>query len=194
MTPHTASISDVRFATNFERVLEEKGLHGALGLLNATTPYRLTGVYRFQDGLVRSVVLFDRKNPELVVGVDVPWKDSYCRLVAENGRRCEITDSLSDVRLGSHAAREAVQAYVAVLLKTPEGAALGTLCHYDLQPVEPPVDVFDALERVSPVVERALWRLLNLPHMPEPERAVQHVVRAAPTRLLQFHKGRRRRS
>jgi hypothetical protein len=154
MTPHTASISDVRFATNFERVLEEKGLHGALGLLNATTPYRLTGVYRFQDGLVRSVVLFDRKNPELVVGVDVPWKDSYCRLVAENGRRCEITDSLSDVRLGSHAAREAVQAYVAVLLKTPEGAALGTLCHYDLQPVEPPVDVFDALERVSPVVER----------------------------------------
>ncbi len=193
MTPHTASISDVRFAANFARVLDAKGLHGALRLLNATTPYRLTGVYRFQEGLVRSVVLFDRKNPELTVGVDVPWNDSYCRLVAEDGRRCEITDSLSDVRLRSHAAREAVQAYVAVLLKSPDGAPLGTLCHYDLQPVEPPVDIFDALERVSPVVERALWRLLNLADVPEAERRQQHVVRAAPTRLLQFHKGRRRR-
>src|SRR6266545_936964 len=88
MTPRTASISDVTFAANFERVLEEKGLHGALRVLNATTPYRLTGVYRFQEGLVRSVVLFDRKNPDLTVGADAPWNDSYCRLVAEDGRRC----------------------------------------------------------------------------------------------------------
>ena len=194
MTPHTASISDVTFAANFERVLEEKGLHGALRVLNATTPYRLTGVYRFQEGLVRSVVLFDRKNPELTVGVDVPWHDSYCRLVAEDGRRCEIADSLTDVRLGSHAAREAVQAYVAVLLKTPDGLPLGTLCHYDLQPVAPPADILNALERVAPVIERALWRLLDLAHIPATERVSHLVVRAAPTRLLQFHPGRRRRS
>lgn len=193
MTPHTASISDVTFAANFERVLEEKGLHGALCVLNATTPYRLTGVYRFQEGLVRSVLLFDRKNPELTVGVDVPWNDSYCRLVAEDGRRCEIANSLTDVRLRSHAAREAVQAYVAVLLKTPDGMPLGTLCHYDLQPVEPPADILDALERVAPVVERGLWRLLNLVHTAETQRAAQRVVRTAPTRLLQFHPGRRRR-
>jgi hypothetical protein len=193
MTPHTASISDVTFAANFERVLEEKGLHGALRVLNATTPYRLTGIYRFQEGLVRSVVLFDRKNPELTVGVDVPWNDSYCRLVAEDGRRCEIADSLTDVRLRSHAARGAVQAYVAVLLKTPDGAPLGTLCHYDLQPVEPPADIFDALERVAPVLERALWRLLNLAHITEAERAPARAVGAAPSRLLQFHPVRRQR-
>jgi hypothetical protein len=182
MTPHLASISDVTIPANFERVLQQKGLHGALGVLNATTPYRLTGVYRFEEGLVRSVVLFDRKNPEVAVGVDVPWNDSYCRLVAEDGRRCEIVDSLTDVRLHSHAAREAVQAYVAVLLKTPDGAPLGTLCHYDLQPVEPPPDIFDALERVAPAIERTLWSMLNLAHIPEPVRAAA----AAPTRLLQF--------
>ena len=189
MTRHTA-ISDVTFATNFERVLEKKGLHGALCVLNATTAYRLTGVSRFQDGLVRSVLLFDRQNPELTVGVDVPWNDSYCRLVAEDGRRCGIANSLTDVRLRSHAAREAVQAYVAVLLKTPDGVPLGTLCHYDLQPVEPPADIFDALERVAPVVERALWRLLNLEHTTETPRAAPRVVRAAPTRLLQFRRPR----
>jgi len=193
MTPHPASISDVTIPANFERLLQEKGLPGALRALNATTPYRLTGVYRFEEGLVRSVVLFDRKNPELTVGVDVPWNDSYCRLVAEDGRRCEIADSLSDVRLRSHAAREAVQAYVAVLLKTPDGAPLGTLCHYDLQPIEPPADIFDALDRVAPVIERSLWGLLNLAHIPEAERTRVRAVGAAPTRLLQFRPVRRQR-
>jgi hypothetical protein len=192
MTPHPASISDVTIAANFERLLHDKGLHGALGVLNATTPYRLTGVYRFESGLVRSVVLFDRKNPELTVGVDVPWNDSYCRLVAEDGRRCKIADSLNDVRLRSHAARETVQAYVAVLLQTPEGAPLGTLCHYDLHPVEPPADIFDALDRVAPVIERTVWSLLNLAHVPEAGSARVRAV-GAPTRLLQFRPVRRQR-
>ena len=186
MSPHPASISDVTIPANFARLLQEKGLHGALGALNATTPYRLTGVYRFQAGLVRSVMLFDRKNPALTVGVDVPWDDSYCRLVAEDGRRCRIADSLSDVRLRSHAARETVQAYVAVLLQTPEGTPLGTLCHYDLQAVEPPADIFDALERVAPLIERTLWGLLNLAHVPELESARVGAVGRVPTRLLQF--------
>jgi hypothetical protein len=187
MTPRTASIDDVTILTNFERVLHERGLHGALRVLNATTPYRLTGVYRFEADLVKSVVLFDRKNPELSVGVDVPWNDSYCRLAAEDGRRCEISNSLADVRLGSHAAREAVQAYVAVLLKTPGGTPLGTLCHYDLKPVVPPDGIFNALERVAPAIERSLWALLNLAHTPESRwDAAPALGGAAATRLLQF--------
>ena len=36
-------------ASFVENSLRVKGLHGALAVLNATTPYRLTGVYRF-DG------------------------------------------------------------------------------------------------------------------------------------------------
>lgn len=50
-------------ASAFEQTLRQRGLHAALGLLNAATPYRLTGVYRFDGDLVRSVALFDRKNP-----------------------------------------------------------------------------------------------------------------------------------
>ena len=189
MTPRTASIADVTIPTNFERVLRDRGLHGALRVLNATTPYRLSGVYRFEADLVKSVVLFDRKNPELTIGVDVPWNDSYCRMVAEDGRRCEISDSLADVRLGTHAAREAVQAYVAVLLKTPDGAPLGTLCHYDLHPVAPPEGIFHALERVAPVIERSLWGLLMLAHDAEPRSMSAPARRpATPTRLLQFRR------
>jgi len=151
-------------------------MHGALAFLNSTTPYRLTGVYRFDGDLVRSVVLFDRKNPDLTLGGDVPWNDSYCRLTAENGDRCEIIDAPHDARLTEHAAREAVQAYVAVLLKTPEGASWGTLCHYDLQPVIPPLGVFEELDAVRPAVERAVLKLSTIEpfsaivHWPRPKR------------------------
>ena len=153
-------------ASAFERTLHQRGLHAALGVLNASTPYRLTGVYRFDGDSVRSVVLFDRKNPDLTVGVDVPWNDSYCRMTAEEGVRCEITDALADERLTTHAAREAVQAYIAVLLKTPPGEPLGTLCHYDLNPVTPPLGAFEDLDVVCPIVERTLWATLKLTHVP----------------------------
>ena len=163
MTP-PAAVRGLSLGSAFEHKLDRDGLHAALGLLNATTPYRLTGVYRFEGDLVRSVVLFDRKNPQLTMGQDVPWNDSYCRMAAEDGSRCEITDALEDARLTTHAARVAVQAYVAVLLKTPDDAPLGTLCHYDLQPVTPPLGVFEDLDAVSPTVERVLWASLKLAH------------------------------
>jgi hypothetical protein len=146
----------------FERKIQVEGMHAALGFLNSTTPYRLTGVYRFDGDLVRSIVLVDRKNPDLTLGLDVPWNDSYCRLTAENGARCEIIDAPTDARLTAHAAREAVQAYVAVLLKTPEGAPWGTLCHYDLQPVTPPLGIFEDLDAVCPAVERAVLKLAHV--------------------------------
>lgn len=83
----------------FERRLHRDGMHAALELLNATTPYRLTGGVTVRRRLVRSVVLFDRKKPHLTLGVDVPWNDSYCRLTAEDGCRCKIIDAPQDSRL-----------------------------------------------------------------------------------------------
>jgi hypothetical protein len=161
MTPSSAELHDLNLAATFENTLAVRGIHRALQLLNATTPYRLTGVYRFEGGLVRSVALFDRKNPHLLAGVDVPWQDSYCRLAAEDGTRYQIVDAPHDPRLTTHAARATVQAYVAVLLKMPNGSPLGTLCHYDLEPVMRPVGVFEDLDAVSPVMERSLWAMLQ---------------------------------
>ena len=65
------------FAT-FEKVLREQDLFAALRFLNGTTTYRFTGVYCFEPGLVKSLALTDRENPELRVGRDVPWFESYC--------------------------------------------------------------------------------------------------------------------
>lgn len=146
-------------AALFAVTLRSHGLHAALRVLNATTAFRLTGVYRFEADTVRSIVLFDRKNPHLQVGVNVPWQDSYCRLTAEQGSTCEISDAMNDPRLVEHAARVAVQAYAAVLLKSPDGGPLGTLCHYDLHPVIAAAGVFDDLRSVSQTVEAVLWAL-----------------------------------
>lgn len=156
-----APLRGLSLASAFEMKLRRLGLHAALQLLNATTPYRLTGVYRFEGGLVRSVALFDRKNPNLAVGVDVPWQDSYCRLASEDGARYQILDALHDPRLATHTAKATVQAYVAVLLKQPDGTPLGTLCHYDLHPVTPPLGVFEDLDATAPAMERSLWATLQ---------------------------------
>jgi hypothetical protein len=95
--------------------------------------------------------------------VDVPWNDSYCRLTAEDGARFQIVDAPQDPRLAGHAARTTVQAYVSVLLKGPDNRPLGTLCHYDLHPVTPPLGIFEDLDAVCPAVERSLWAMLKLP-------------------------------
>jgi hypothetical protein len=141
----------------FERALERDGLFAALSFLNATTPYRFTGVYFFEPGLVKSVVLCDRDMPDLRVGEDVPWFDSYCMMTAESGTACEIQNSLTDARLIAHAAKRKVRCYCAVLLKSPGGEPLGTLCHYDVRPQATPPGTFDRLRECQPIVERYLW-------------------------------------
>lgn len=145
-------------ASTFERTLQEQGLLRALAFLNRTTPYRFTGVYRFAPGLVKSVLLYDRKNPDLRVGEDVVWNDSYCRITAEDGKSCWIEDSLADGRLLEHAARNSVQSYCGVLLRTRQGHPLGTLCHFDLKPRRMPAGTMEMLQKVCPAVERELWK------------------------------------
>jgi hypothetical protein len=143
---------------HFEQEVRAHGLFVGLSLLNATSCHRFTGVYRFEGAWVKSVLLFDRKNPDLRVGENVRWENSYCMLTAQAGDHCEIRNSLTDARLQSHSAREAVQSYCAVLLYTPRlGNPLGTLCHFDMKPQATSELTFKYLDAASPVVERFLW-------------------------------------
>ena len=146
----------------FERALRAHDLFAALRVLNGTTRYRFTGVYCFEPGLVRSVVLYDRENPNLRRGEDVPWFDSYCMLTAENGAECEIQNSLIDARLTVHAARLKVLSYCAVLLRAPSGEELGTLCHYDVVAKNTDPGVFDGLRTCRGLVEFCLWEHLKI--------------------------------
>lgn len=141
----------------FEGTLQEQGLFGALRYLNSTTEYRFTGIYRFESSWVRSILLFDRGNPHLQIGKDVPLLDSYCMLTAQDGVSCTIEDAQSDPRLFHHAARESVLSYYAVHLVDPEGRSWGTLCHFDFVPRRVTDEMKQGLEAVRPAIQQALW-------------------------------------
>ncbi len=141
----------------FERTLQEQGLFGALRYLNSTTEYRFTGIYRFESTWVRSILLFDRGNPHLQIGKDVPLQDSYCMLTAQDGVSCTIEDARSDSRLLGHTARESVLSYYAVHLGNPEGRSWGTLCHFDFVPRRVTDEMKQGLEAVRPAIQQALW-------------------------------------
>jgi hypothetical protein len=148
---------DCEIAETFEWTLQEQGLFGALRHLNSSTEHRFTGIYRFEADWVRSILLFDRGNPHLQVGKDVPLNDSYCMLAAQDGVSCCIEDSHSDARLLHHAARESVLSYYAVHLLDPEGRSWGTLCHFDFVLRRITQEMKQVLEAVRPAVQQALW-------------------------------------
>jgi hypothetical protein len=110
-------------------------LRAALELLNARTDFRFTGVYRFDGSTLRNVALYDRSHPELARGEDAPLGQTYCA----------ITGRLNDVLLVSDGPRDrrypwmhgnSVMAYCGVPIRSEFGHALGTLCHFDVQPCD----------------------------------------------------------
>lgn len=144
--------------TVFRDTLVSDDLFGALRALNRTTEYRFTGIYLLDDRWVRCVLLYDRETPNVQIGHDVMWDESYCRLTTDDGTACDITNSLTDPRLTVHAARAAVQCYCAVLLRSPAGTPLGTLCHYDVRPRETPAGTLATLKALRSQVETMLWK------------------------------------
>jgi GAF domain-containing protein len=144
------------FVEMFREALAGAGLHRALQLLNQTTTYRFTGVYCFEPDWVRSVVLFDRENPMLRIGADVPMKESYCLYTARAGEVLVIENAPKDPRWNGHAARDSVLSYVAVLLADRAGTPLGTLCHFDFCGREVPPGSIEILSAVRPTVEAHL--------------------------------------
>ena len=143
--------------TAFRDTLVADDLFAAIRGLNDTTDYRFTGIYLLDGSWVKSVLLFDRASPNVQIGHDILWDESYCSITAADGTACEITNSLTDPRLAAHAARQAVQCHCGVLLRAPDGHALGTLCHFDVQARETPAGALETLKALRVLVERLLW-------------------------------------
>ena len=144
--------------TAFAPRLAEGDLFHLLEYLNRLTDHRFTGVYRFEPGWVVSVALWDRENPRIRIGADVKMKESYCWLTGMGGASYVIEDACADSRLAGHAAREAVRAYIAVLLRDKSGDPWGTLCHFDFQPRAVKLQTKARLERFRPLIEEMFVR------------------------------------
>ena len=148
----TTSIEDT-----FCAVLASAGMRQALGVINARTRYRFTGLYRVEPPALRNEYLFDRENPTLSLGGDVtPLSDTYCGVVAEAREPFVTVDATADPRLIAHPARQSVISYVGVPIRGSDGRIFGTLCHFDFRPRILPADEVVVLESISKCVSRWL--------------------------------------
>lgn len=119
------------------RLFEERlevGLLEALAYLNSRTRHRYTGVYRFDPPMLRNVALFDRENPRLRTGCDVPMDETYCSIVGKRSAPYGTEDAEHDEELVLHPARLSVLSYYGVPLLAVDGRCIGTLCHFDDRP------------------------------------------------------------
>ncbi len=146
-------------ATHFARLLQGRGLHAALGYLNARTRYRFTGLYRAEPPLLHNLGLFDRENPEIDgSGAVARLDETYCSITRRTASPFSTDDALQDARLTTHAARHSVLCYCGVPIRLGTGVTWGTLCHFDLRPRLLPADELAVLSSVAPVVTEWLAR------------------------------------
>lgn len=131
MTPHQP-LTHLEAGRQFQRILQSQGLHSALGFLNARTPHRFTGSYRFDGDTLRNVALFDRWDPSTKQGADAPMEQTFCAIVGRQERSLEVLDGSTDERF-PWMADNAVLSYCGALIQGQNGPPLGTICHFDVQ-------------------------------------------------------------
>lgn len=121
-------------AEEFRELLETDGFHAALAFLNRRTCHRFTGIYRFDQSMLRNLHLYDRTNPGLELGSDAPLHETYCSIVGTTASPFATDDAQLDERLLEHPARTGTLSYSGVPLQSSDGRAFGTLCHFDVVP------------------------------------------------------------
>lgn len=115
----------------FTTLLQQQGAHPALEYLNHRTPHRYTGLFHFDGTILRNEVLFDRNQPSVRQGADVPMALTYCALVGQQEAPLNILDAATDPQ--AQGVDTPVISYCGVLIRDDQGQAYGTLCHYDMQ-------------------------------------------------------------
>lgn len=123
----------------------------ALQYLNGRTPFRFTGVYRFDGDTLCNVALVDRWSPESKEGADASMSETFCAIVKQQGDAVQVVDARTDPRF-PWMADNAVTCYCGALIRDVGGNPVGTLCHFDLQPVEQPSSELALLRAAAPLV------------------------------------------
>ena len=133
----------------FSQTLESSGVRAALAFLLGLTDYRFIGIFRFENGNANAAVYYDRENPQTLAVDELPESTTYCCYVRDSGGTFTTADSMADARLAAHPRREKVVSYCGVPVMDPEGAIIGTLCHYDVVPRDPAQIDMELIVRVA---------------------------------------------
>lgn len=110
--------------------LRSEGLRSALQFLNARTPHRYTGVFRFDGDMLRNVALIDKWDAGVRRGEDVPLAQAYCAHLHRTGEPLSVEDGSADARV-PWMAKSPILSYCGAVIKDEAGQHWGALCHFD---------------------------------------------------------------
>lgn len=141
--------------SKIRELLKKEGVPAALRFLNARTPHRFTGIYRYDGTILRNVYLYDAYNPAQENGDDVNMEDAYCANVGRQGAGIEFNDIHASKTIALKK-NSAVVSYCGALIRDSENNPWGTLCHFDIKPCQTTDKDLNVLEKVAPVIYEAL--------------------------------------
>jgi GAF domain-containing protein len=121
----------------FEKLLATEGIRAALYAVLRQSQYRFISIFRFKDGKATSAVHVDRTDLSVTQAGEVADTATYCCYVRDADHPFATADASLDPRTRDHVAREVVRSYCGIPIFEPDGALIGTLCHYDLEPRDP---------------------------------------------------------
>lgn len=138
--------------------LRTDGLRAALRVLNSRTPHRFTGIYHYDQEVLRNVALFDRWDPLVQRGADAPMMETFCAIVPSQGIGLEVRDGPNDDRFPWMQSNPVV-CYCGALIRDDSGAPWGTLCHFDVRRCDVASSYLEDLIEAGPYLYGAADRM-----------------------------------
>lgn len=142
--------------THVSRVLQDLGMHRAVGVLNLRTWHRYSGVFEFRGRFLRCVTMFDKADLSVYWAPDEMLASTYCGIIARYSTIFATSDSYLDHRLKHHPARDYVRAFHGVPLLDYAHRCIGAVCHWDPKPRELDPREMKLMVGIAPVLSRTL--------------------------------------
>ena len=111
------------------------GLRPVVVFLNGLSAFRFSAVTCFDRGMLKTVCYYDREDPRPDALPAVPEEASYCQFVKARRDIFAVPDAVAEPCLQGHPARTDVRAYCGAPLYGADGTVLGTICHFNIDPL-----------------------------------------------------------
>jgi hypothetical protein len=125
--------------------------------LNNKVPYRYTAIFAFDGDMLRNICLVDKQDSAITRCADQPIMESYCIYIRSSRKSFGVEHALLDSRVAGHPKRAEYQCYYGIPLFGSDGKMLGTVCHFDVAPVEVTAGVISALDDLAPFISQAAF-------------------------------------
>lgn len=140
---------------DIKRALELGGITNALEYLNKRTPHRYTGIFKYDNDILENIAIYDKYDPTLKKGEDVPLAATYCSLLISQDN-LEIIDAEDDHRVKGKIITPVIS-YCGVAIVDADGKPFGSLCHYDMNRCQQRVTDIPLLQAASQMLYEYLY-------------------------------------